>query len=126
MTERQAEYFSPHPKLKPYRNPDYLKFIRKQACGGSRFPGPCESHHVRRSYWGAGVSQKPHDYVAVPRLKEYHMPEYEGEPKRICREICGLMLGYIETKWPEDAELAYRELVKTLMEYIESKRKLTV
>ena len=122
MTERQSEYFSPQVKLKPYRNADYLKWIRKQVCGKSNRPGPCEAHHVRRSYWGSGTSQKSHDYVAVPRLKEYHKPEYEGEQKRICREICGLMLGYIETKWPDDAELAYRGLVESLMEYVESKR----
>uniref|UniRef100_A0A6H1ZP20 Uncharacterized protein n=1 Tax=viral metagenome TaxID=1070528 RepID=A0A6H1ZP20_9ZZZZ len=125
MTETQAPYFSPQPKPeKPNRNSDYLKWIRRQPCGKSKLPGPCEAHHVRRSYWGAGGSQKPHDYVTVPRRTEYHKPEYDGEERRICREIITMQLKYIEEKYGVgESELAYRKIIETIMNHIESKRR---
>ena len=51
---------------KPYRNKAYLKWLQtKPCCLCGKIDGE-PAHHIRRSYWGAGMSQKSHDYVAVP------------------------------------------------------------
>ena len=84
-------------KIKPYRNADYLKFVRKLPC--VRCGKKAQAHHVRRFYFGAGLSQKPHDYVAISLCHDCHKPETE---KLI------------------DVE---RILINNLMEYIDSKRK---
>lgn len=44
------------PKSKPSRNKKYLAWLKGQPCEICGDPG--EPHHVRRSYWGAGIEQK--------------------------------------------------------------------
>jgi len=81
---------TPMPKPETYRSEKYLKWIRSRPC-----PYCCkrsEPHHIRRSYWGAGTSQKPHDFVAVPRCRDHHGPDFEDGVER---EIIGLMIEYI-------------------------------
>lgn len=108
MTETQAEYFSPQPKGKPYRNADYLKFIRSK---------PCEiccrkavAAHVRKLYWQAGTSQKPHDYVAISLCEERQHHQI----------LDSIGMEAFEEKYCTNIK---RIIINNLMEYIESKRK---
>lgn len=80
-----------NPKPETYRNPKYLRWIRTLPCGicGK----PAEPSHTRRSYWGAGTSQKPHDYVAVPRCRYCHVELFEDDVER---EIINLLMAFIE------------------------------
>ena len=80
------------PKLKPYRNAAYLRFVRSRGC--LVCGQPSEAHHVRRSYWGAGLSQKPHDYVAIPLCREHHGPETE-KFINVEKEIIELLMAWI-------------------------------
>ena len=119
---------NPQPKPKTLRNEDYLKFIRSLPCPysgrtGNRLPGPERriSHHVRRSYWGAGGGQKPHDYVAVPRHTTCHSPQHEVEVEHEIIE--NLMLYIFKKHGPEGEELARREVIEVLIAYIESRRR---
>ena len=82
------------PKPVTYENKKYLDFIRSKPC--LLCNRPAEPHHVRRSYWGAGVGKKPHDYVAIPFCRECHDPKNE----------VGVMM----------------IIIKYLMEYIEKQR----
>ena len=84
---------NPMPKRKPYRSKAYLAFIRKQPCPYCLQDS--EPHHVRRSKWGAGASQKPHDYITVPRCRNHHSPDYE---ENIELEIIDLLMRYIHEK----------------------------
>ena len=89
----------PIPKIKPKRNQAYLNFIRSKPCivCGAK----AEAHHIRRSYWGAGTSMKPHDYVTIPLCSDHHKPESENHFVRIeCQIIDYLMeyVGRIETR----------------------------
>jgi hypothetical protein len=81
------------PKQKTKRDPKYLAWIRKQPCGyqGRFCKGKIEAHHVRRQRWGAGTSQKPHDYVAVPRCQYHHAPDCEMDVEL---EIIDLLIEY--------------------------------
>ena len=83
------------PKTKPYRNQGYLNFIRAKPC--LICSQKAEAHHVRRSYWQAGTSQKPHDYVSIPLCYEHHNPIIEHQTN--CeRAIIELLMEYIESK----------------------------
>ena len=87
-------YSNSNPKQKTYRNKKYLAYIRTLPCiicGG--IAEPC---HVRKSYWGAGVSQKPHDYVAVPGCRTHHN-DVENLVN-IEKEIIKCLIGYIESR----------------------------
>jgi len=91
-----------HKKIKPYRNPDYLKFIRSKACGcGCGAPPPSDPHHVRRAVWGAGVGIKPHDYATVPRARGCHQAAEGRDEYYLLHEIVKLQMEYIESKRPE-------------------------
>lgn len=82
-------------KPKTYRNEKYLVWIRQKPC---LIPGcfnRAEPHHVRRQYWGAGISKKPHDYVAVPLCREHHNPSIEDE-FNIYLVIISQLMEYIE------------------------------
>ena len=87
---------TPDPKpQKPYRNKKYLEFIRNHPCVISDDPDT-EAHHIRRSYWGAGGSQKPHDYVTIPLARKWHSPDIEKEIL-VERKIIGYLMEYIES-----------------------------
>ena len=79
-------------KFKPYRNAAYLRFVRSHGC--LVCGQPAEAHHVRRSYWGAGLSQKPHDYVAIPLCRGHHGPETE-KFINVEKEIIELLMTWI-------------------------------
>ena len=81
------------PKLKPYRNADYLKFIRSKPCPYCL--QQAEPHHIRRHWLGSGGSQKSHDYASVPRCRDHHGPDYE---EGFEREIISLLMEYVESK----------------------------
>ena len=88
---------TPMPKPLLYRDPKYLRFIRSRGClvCGKK----AEPHHVRRYRWGAGTSQKPHDYVAIPLCREHH-DEYEKvERKGVELVIIDLLMEYINDNW---------------------------
>ena len=101
------------------KNAKYLKFIRSLPCSnGSHFCfDKAEAHHVRRSYWGAGTSTKPHDYVTVARCRTHHDPEYEVDVEQ---EIIGNLLTYIRRH--HDIQIAQRAIIETLMQYVEGQR----
>ena len=88
-----------NPKSKTYRNQKYLKFMRGKKCG---IPWCCkdgEPHHVRKLRWGAGVSQKPHDYVTISRCREiHHDPKFDdsGEQGSAAMEIIDNLMEFIE------------------------------
>jgi hypothetical protein len=89
-------YSNADPKPVTYKNEDYLKFIRTLPCIiCDQEAEPC---HVRRLYFGAGTSQKPHDYVAIPGCRKHH-------------------------NHVENLETVHFQIIKCLMKYIESKRK---
>ena len=58
------------PKDTAYRNPKYLQFIRGKPCiiCGQK----SVAAHIRKQYWGAGTSQKPHDYVTINLCPIHH------------------------------------------------------
>lgn len=82
-------------KLNPYRNADYLAWVRRQGC--LICGQPAEAHHVRRLYWGAGTGIRSHDFCTLPLCREHHTPETE-QRINVEREIIELLMRYIETK----------------------------
>ena len=83
----------PHEKMKIYRSAKYLKFVRSHPCiicGRSS-----QAHHVRRSYFGAGMGIRPSDYVAIPFCLECHKPENEKD-LNVELIIINLLMEYIE------------------------------
>ena len=89
--------FRPDPKPVTFENPDYLKWIRSRPCWFSGCSNKSEPHHIRRSFWGSGTGKKPHDYVAVPSCRTHHKPEYE-EQFQVERIIIQNLMEYIESK----------------------------
>lgn len=64
-----------------YRNPAYLAWIRKQPCcitGQEPFGmgNPIEACHYRLGA-GAGISQKPSDYRALPLVSDKHREQHK-------------------------------------------------
>ena len=106
-----------YPKKKPYRNANYLDFIRDKACLLCGYP-VSSAHHVRRLRWGAGTSIKPHDYCTIPlcEVNQCHNPVNE---QKLCPEsnIIRFLLDYIKYKQYDKLEL-----IDTLMEFVESHR----
>lgn len=92
------------PKLKPYRNADYLKFIRSKPCWicGRKH---VQAAHVRKPYWGSGTGIKSHDLCTLPMCHCCHRAEHDG-----------LLNAYSDLD-------KFRAIISYLMEYIESKRK---
>ena len=86
--------------LKPitYDNEKYLTWIRGQTCGVWGCGKIGEPHHVRRQRWGAGASKRSHDYVAIARCRQYHIPQYDnfGELMSVELEIIENLMKYIE------------------------------
>jgi len=94
-----------YPKIKPYRNADYLKFVRSKPCGcGCRTPPPSDPHHVRRVFWGAGTGIKPHDYVTVPRARKCHQAAEGRDEYYLLHEIVILQMEYINSKRKKKGE----------------------
>ena len=91
INNKEVMTIRPDPKKKTVRDPKYLAWIRKQPCPYCARINGIEAHHVRRQRWGAGTSQKPHDYVAVPRCKTHHDPKYEYDVEL---EIIDLLIEY--------------------------------
>ena len=100
------------PKNKPHRNKKYLDFIRSHPCVMCGNPQTVP-HHVRRSYWGAGMGVKPHDYVTLPVCVRCHDPKIESEIL-VERKIIGYLMEYIER---EVEILVKRKIIGYLMEY---------
>lgn len=90
-------------KKKPYRNADYLNFIRSKPCWicGRK---PAQAAHVRKHYWGSGAGIKPSDLVTLPTCHNCHSYEHSGLTKISdldkFREIINLLMEYIESKRP--------------------------
>ena len=82
-----------NPKLGIYRSPKYLKFVRSHPC--IVCCKTSQAHHVRRSYWGAGTSIKPHDYVTIPLCLDCHSPDTEKE-LNVELIIINLLMEYID------------------------------
>jgi len=82
-----------NPKLITYRNEKYLNFIRSKGC--LICGGKAQAHHVRRQYWGSGVSQTSHDYCTIPLCYECHSPEAEKE-LNVERIIIDNLMEYLE------------------------------
>ena len=100
---------TPDPKpQKPFRDKKYLEFVRSLRC--TICWKQAEAHHPRRSYWGAGTGQKPHDYVTVARCREHHGPDYEDD---IEIEIIGNLIRYLAGR--------EREIIDALLEILKPK-----
>ena len=89
---------NPFQKPKTHESARYLAWMRGQICG---VYGCCkigEPHHVRRQFWGAGTSKKPHDYVCVSRCREHHNPIYDdsGTYRSAELEIIENLMQYIK------------------------------
>ena len=87
-------YSNADPKPVTFKNEDYLKFIRTLPCIICLQPAePC---HVRKLHFGAGISKRPHDYVAIPGCRKHHndVEKLVG----VEREIIRCLMGYIEFK----------------------------
>lgn len=82
----------PLPKPVTYRDHNYLDWMRGQPCVMCGKHG--EPHHVRRLYWGAGVSHKPHDYCTISLCREHHDPKHEAN-LNIERLIISYLMKYI-------------------------------
>ena len=90
---------NPCPKPKTYDNEKYLKFIRGRPCGIPWCGNKSQAHHVRKIRWGAGVGQKPHDYVTISRCRElHHNPKFDdsGEQGSAVMEIIDNLMEWIE------------------------------
>jgi len=106
------------PKPQRYKNEKYLNMmVRGTICGISGCGKLGEPHHVRRLYWGAGTSQKPHDYVTVSRCRDHHDPEFE---ENVGQEIINNLVVYLERVDP--ACDANRVIIDHLINCIEDRR----
>lgn len=85
--------FAPQPKPKIYKNKRYLDFIRSQTCEVCGKLG--EPHHIRRSYFGAGMGKKSHDYATICLCREHHDPKWESK-LFVERVIINNLMEYIE------------------------------
>lgn len=94
---------TPDPKpQKPYRDKKYLEFVRSLRC--TICWRQAEVHHIRRSYWGAGMGVKSHDFVAVARCRDHHSPDYEDDVEM---EIINNLIKYLAGR--------EREVIEALM-----------
>lgn len=58
------------PKKITHHSEKYLNFIRSKPC--IICARKAVAAHVRKQYWGAGTSQKPHDYVTIQLCDTHH------------------------------------------------------
>ena len=62
-----------------WRSLKHCNHVRRHACVKCDVSAPIEVAHVRKGS-GAGIGQKPHDYLAVSLCKECHQRQHsEGE-----------------------------------------------
>ena len=106
-------HFNPDPKPKTFHNRKYEKWVAERGC--LVCTKPAEPHHVRRIAFGAGTGTRPHSYVCVPVCREHHEPEFIDRLD-IEEIIIVYMVGYIKQKYDK------RDLIETLMEFIEDKK----
>jgi hypothetical protein len=104
---------NPQPKIKPKRNPKYLDYIRMRPC--IFCGGQSEPHHVRRHYWGAGASIKPHDYVCLPVCRTHHEAKFEMDID-INKVITRVLIQYAEEKCDS------LKFIDCLIDFIEAQR----
>lgn len=97
-------HFNPQQKPETHENAQYLAYIRTLPCIVCGQPAePC---HVRKLYYGAGASQKPWDYVAIPGCRKHH--HYVEKLVHVDREIVKCLIGYIESKRGKAPPRSYR------------------
>jgi hypothetical protein len=93
--------FNPDPKPMTYKNEDYLKFIRTLGC--FICDQKAEPHHIRRSYWGAGMGKKGSDYCTINLCTQCHSREHTNPfLQDMERIIIDNLINYIEkmrNKW---------------------------
>jgi len=58
------------PKRKPYRNAEYLDYVRSHRCSACTAPPPSEAHHFMQGSGGMGV--KADDTYTVPLCRTCH------------------------------------------------------
>ena len=107
---------NPQKKIKPYRNPDYEKWIDNGQCKVCYCPTPTH-HHIRDLRWGAGTGIKPHSYTCVRRCDIHgcHDPKYDNMFGRE-KEIIDNLRDYFSEKYGDF------ELIEVLMKAIEERR----
>lgn len=122
----------------PYRNEEYLKWIRSQPCCLTKQEPfgwvPIEACHYRIGQDG-GTSLKPSDYRVLPMTSEQHRRQHaEGEetfwnrwhtdPRRL---IIRHMVRYIEEKFGLTIEMDHlsdpQKGIEALEQYIEAQRR---
>ena len=136
-------------KIKSFRNPDYLRYVRSH-CSLLSWDPPAEpwpdaedplfdplsfetvAHHVRMGGNG-GVGLKPSDYRTVPLTDGEHRAlhqtgerswwlEHGVDPRRV---IIALLSGYVGGSWPDLDRIPEEKLdeaIKTLESIAESAR----
>jgi len=105
---------NPDPKPKKYINKPYEKWVAERGC--FICDQPAEPHHVRRLGFGAGTGTKPHSYVCIPVCRTHHDPDFEKILFDVNDLIINYMVKYIKKKYGK------RNLIETLMEFIEEAR----
>lgn len=86
---------NPVPKFITYRDRAYLDWIKGQPCLVCGKPSePC---HVRRHYWGAGTSKKPHDYCAIQLCRDHHSYATERQ-YGTDRQVAENLMRYIQER----------------------------
>ena len=103
-------------KKKPYRDKEYLRWLDNGICKVC-YCGTPTHHHIRRHKWGAGLSQKPHDYVCVRRCDVYGCHDPKNDNLFGCEtEIIENLTSYFVEKYGED------ELIEILMKELDNRR----
>ena len=101
------------PKHKANRNDDYLNFIRSKPCLICH--KKAVAAHVRNLAFGGGTGLKPPDYCAVPLCDNPY------DAIRHHKQLDTTGINDFEYLHCLDLKV---EIIKLMMEYIESKRKL--
>lgn len=96
---------SAQPKTKTYEDEDYKKFIRSKGC--IICARKSVAAHVRKQYWGAGTSQKPHDYVCISLCDDLYISHH--------KELDSIGMEAFEERYNIDIK---RIIINNLIEYI--------
>lgn len=65
-------------KVKPWRSPRYLEWVRSRPCSHCRTPAPSEAHHII-GIAGGQVGSKAGDQLAVPLCTRCHRNLHNGQ-----------------------------------------------